>query len=125
MNELQRQKYLSSLGVDAYMPRWHLPYAPISVECDLSNIEVHAFSTQEVSAPSSEQIKLIINYHPTIANNPIAEPTGINNLIGDIFQSKKIEKPSISAITPGSILAQLNAKPETIEPFSLSIWRPL
>ncbi len=34
MNEIQRQEYLSALGVDTYIPRWVLPNAPASVACE-------------------------------------------------------------------------------------------
>ena len=68
MNELDRQKYLSVLGVDTYMPRWNLPFAPISVQCDLSKIELPESSVQEISFTSASQSQPIINYQSSVEN---------------------------------------------------------
>jgi len=46
-------------------------------------------------------------------------------LIGDILDTKKTVKSASQPIGAADILAQLDTKPVTIEPFSLSIWRPL
>ena len=54
MNELQRQHYLSALGVDTYMPRWHLPFAPISVACELP-----ALVEEQVSGVSEVKTDLL------------------------------------------------------------------
>jgi hypothetical protein len=49
----------------------------------------------------------------------------VNNLIGDILETKKITKAISQPTSAADILAQLDTKPLTVEPFSLSIWRPL
>ena len=72
MNELQRQHYLSAMGIDTYMPRWQLPFAPAPFACEVAS-----------STTKSH------------------------------------------AVSAADILAQLDAKPASIEAFSLSVWRPL
>jgi hypothetical protein len=49
----------------------------------------------------------------------------VSNLIGNIFESKKITKTTDLPTNAADILAQLNIKPISIAPFSLSIWRPI
>jgi hypothetical protein len=123
MNELQRQHYLSALGVDTYMPRWHLPFAPISVRCELPVAEVETPSLEKlqvkpdlVSAPT---------YSQPVLKTISSDVSPVNNLIGDMLDAKKAVKSAAVPISAADILAQLDTKPLTIEPFSLSIWRPL
>lgn len=127
MNELHRQMYLAALGVDTYMPRWHLPFAPISVVCELPGEEI-------TTSPSPEVITLVSNINnvlvdaisPSVTPNVrTSDPTPINNLIGDIFESKKSLRSTSESISSATILAQLNNKSsDAIAPFSLSVWRP-
>ena len=123
MNELQRQYYLSALGVDTYMPRWHLPFAPISVLCKLpvaavetSTLEPLQVKPEPPSAPTySQPVLKTIN----------SDMSPANNLIGDMLDAKKAGRPASAPVSAADILAQLDTKPVSIEPFSLSIWRPL
>ena len=123
MNELQRQYYLSALGVDTYMPRWHLPFAPISVLCELP--------VGEVEAPRLERLEVKIEaltaptYSQPVSKAISSDTSPVNNLIGDILETKKITKAISQPTSAADILAQLDTKPLTVEPFSLSIWRPL
>lgn len=123
MNELQRQHYLSALGVDTYMPRWHLPFAPIAVRCELpvAEIEIAAF---DKSAAQSHQLAAPIYAQP-IANSANPPLSSVHNVIGDILNNPAPLKPATAPISAKDILAQLDAKPIVIDPFSLSIWRPL
>lgn len=126
MNELQRQMYLSALGVDTYMPRWHLPFAPTSILCELPREEIDVDSSQEVITSISDVRNLSIEekVHST-ANPQIADPIPINTLIGGIFDDKKLVKTNSKSVNASTILAQLNDKPvAAITPFSLSVWRP-
>jgi hypothetical protein len=123
MNELQRQHYLSALGVDTYMPRWHLPYAPLSVGCELPVASIDAQSPTKVE-PSIEFVAPPIQAaHPT--KNLISDVSPVNHLMGDILESKKVVKSAALPTSAADILAQLNTKPVTIDAFSLSIWRPV
>jgi len=123
MNELQRQHYLSALGVDTYMPRWQLPFAPISVACELP-----ALVKEQVSDVS--EVKADLLHVPTHLSVPKTKenadsPVQANNVLNEIFESKKLAAPKIQPIGAADILAQLNVKPVNIEAFSLSIWRPI
>lgn len=123
MNELQRQHYLSALGVDTYMPRWHLPFAPHSVVCELP---VAAIDTQVSITIENKVESTIAQVQPTpVTKTQSSEASPVNNLMGDILETKKIVKPSAVPTGAADILAQLNTKPVTIDAFSLSIWRPV
>lgn len=119
MNELQRQLYLSALGVDTYMPRWQLAFAPVSIACTLP-----VFSESPISIENTSNIQ---NVPPVISrvnhqtdNNAI---TSINSLISDIFNTKKIVKAETSVKESDSQLAKM-AVTSIIDAFSLSVWRP-
>ena len=119
MNEFQRQTYLSELGVDSYMPRWHLPFAAQSQVCELPQLDmVESFVAidKNISQP------LVVGAS-TSSQSETASP--VNHLISDILQTGKITKTSALPITAADILAQLDRKPVSIEPFRLSIWRPV
>jgi len=115
MNELQRQQYLSALGVDSYMPRIHLPFAPASVACDLP------LAVAESNRLQPEPVAI----EQPVARQQIAAEVGTSpaNLIGDFLEPKRAAKPAITSAA--DILASLDAKPIAVAPFSLSIWRPL
>jgi hypothetical protein len=123
MNELQRQHYLSALGVDTYMPRWHLPFAPISVICELPVVETEppALHHPEVKAESV----IAPSYSQPLFKSASADVSPVNNLIGDMLDAKKVVRSVAVPVSSADILAQLDTKLVTIEPFSLSIWRPL
>jgi hypothetical protein len=132
MNELQRQHYLSAFGVETYMPRWHLPFAPVSIACELPSVILNT-PLQESSVVKVESNS--VQSQPVhIIKSVGAELSPVNQLIGDLLQDKKSGKPVVTLATTAvsnnampinaaDILAQLDAKPITIE--SLSVWRPL
>jgi hypothetical protein len=123
MNELQRQHYLSALGVDTYMPRWQLPFASISVLCEVPIVEI---DVRLIDQPEVKAEPLVPpTYSQPILKSTSSEASPVNTLIGDIFETKKITKSSNQLTSAADILAQLDNKPVTIDPFSLSIWRPL
>ena len=121
INELQRQTYLSALGVDTYMPRWHLPFAPVSVACLLPAAVVSDEAPAAIHfSPISSDI--IAPQAPSLSAEGGATP--INSLISDFFETKKvskIESPSRQAVAPLVAAAPL----QTIAAFSLSVWRPI
>jgi hypothetical protein len=123
MNELQRQHYLSALGVDTYMPRWHLPFAPISVLCELpvAGVETSSLDKLEVKTESVA----VPTYSQPVLKTISSDVSPVDSLIGDMLDAKKVLRSAAVAVSAADILAQLDAKPVTIEPFSLSIWRPL
>jgi len=122
MNELQRQHYLSALGIDTYMPRWQLPFAPISyvstlipsaVELVLSPYETKVEASHIQSSPSISQAKVEVN-----------NSSQTNNLLNNLFETKKVSASKPQLVGAAAILAQLDVRPANIEAFSLSIWRP-
>lgn len=135
MNELQRQHYLSALGVDTYMPRWHLPFAPMSFAC-----EVSIDTGEGQSSLKSETVSLdsLVDLHKTqstfdVVNSNFAmggsdrssaSDLPIGHLISDMLAEKKSNVAIPRVTSAADILAQLDTKPVTITPFSLSIWRP-
>jgi hypothetical protein len=124
MNELHRQMYLSALGVDTYMPRWYLPFAAQSIACELP-------VATEATAPNTPQVGVQVEYivKPNLIQSALqtlsVTPSPVNHIIGDILDTKKAAKQNIQLIGAAEILAQLNTKPVTLDPFSLSIWRPV
>jgi hypothetical protein len=121
MNELQRQYYLSALGVDTYMPRWHLPFAPHSIVCELPAAPINTQSSTKIES----KVESVIPQSTHVIKTQSNEASPVNNLMGDILETKKIVKPAAVPTNAADILAQLNTKPVTIDAFSLSIWRPI
>ena len=133
MNELQRQVYLSALGVDTYMPRWHLPFAPVSVACELPKF-AHAenvtnekiFNESNFSAANSP-VNITSLISPSLKHNVVdGQVTPINSLIKDIITSKKPNKSESLVSQPVAALSESKSVFEpAIEAFSLSVWRPI
>lgn len=115
MDELQRQAYLSGLGIDTYMPRWRLPLAPEPVACILPS-----YATQEFSVPDSQTVVGSKNLGVKTSSESKAEstvaPSSLANVIGSLAELKR--KPA----TP-VVVTDIKAD-EAVPPFSLSIWRP-
>lgn len=113
MNELNRQAYLSALGIENYVPRWHLPTAPVSIACVLPII-----ANSHATAPS------LLSSVTTVESGTAIKSPGSNLLktIPDITEQKKAPL----AINAAAILQQLEEKKSpVIQPFSLAIYRPL
>lgn len=123
MNELHRQIYLSALGLDTYMPRLHLPFAPVSVACELPLVVQDA---QPIAKPELliESFTSQVQPQSSIKAMP-TDLSPVSNLIGNMLNAPKVVKAAVQSISAADILAQLDAKPITIDAFSLSIWRPL
>jgi len=122
MNELQRQLYLSALGVDTYMPRWQLAFAPASVACSLPAFsESSILNTEKTSSVQIISSLISPQLDQQQSENKIVS---INSLIGDIFDTKKIIKTDAQIKQSVSSLTEVAAV-STIEAFSLSIWRPI
>ena len=123
MNELHRQTYLSALGLDTYMPRFQLPFAPVSRAC-----EIHALKLESQPVAHLDlQIETHIASAPIQASTTQVPPnlSPVGNLIGNIFDAPKVSRAAHQPITAADILSQLDNKPTIIEPFSLSVWRPI
>src|SRR5690625_4110854 len=55
MNELQRQRYLSALGVESYAPRWLLPGAPEPVLCTRLPVAAAEGEPEPANLPADAQ----------------------------------------------------------------------
>lgn len=120
MSELQRQHYLSALGIDTYMPRWQLPFAPVSVACEIASSADELNSTPLETNREPLQTERV----PVSSDNvDVSRPMQTDNVLSSIFESTK--NPRAQVVNAADILAQLNEKPANIESFSLSIWRPV
>lgn len=121
MNELQRQTYLSALGIESYMPRWQLPFAPAAVACELPvGLDASFYEPQLLAGANLAPIE-----PPISVGRVNADVSPVNSLISDMLETKKPTKTIAPVVTAADILAQLDTKPAVLEPFTLSVWRPL
>jgi hypothetical protein len=115
INEIQRQAYLSALGIENYMPRWRLPFAPEPVACVLPE-------------PSS-LMDTALGDIPAITSvvSPATDTLAATSFAAvDVLASLDArQKPSVP-VNAASILEQLEKKETTVvTPFSLNLWRPV
>jgi hypothetical protein len=113
MNELQRQAYLSALGIENYAPRWLLPSAPIPIACELPVLDI-----PEERMVSSAAIL-------SFADEQGFERKGSSpNLLSTIAELGEQKKPAVP-VNAATILQQLEEKKApVVQPFSLSVYRP-
>lgn len=117
MNELQRQAYLSALGIENYMPSWQLPFSPAAYQCDVSLfVADYEYKKTEVEKIDNSSANASIT---SVLNTEIATP---NILRADLITPTS--KPH--KVSAASILQQLEQKNAVVEiqSFALSIWRP-
>ncbi|WP_323815373.1 hypothetical protein [Cellvibrio sp. NN19] len=114
MNELQRQAYLSSLGIDNYAPRWVMPFAPVSIACEMPEVSLDFSAAGEPVIPSSSILSSVLAPQERSAS-------ALSSTLIDLDIPKKA--PAIS--NAAAILQQLEVKKApVVQPFSLSIYRP-
>lgn len=114
MNELQRQAYLSALGIENYAPRWLLPCAPVPVVCVLPLLDVPV----EPVAPSPPAI--FAGVDGDIPTEKKSSPNLLNAL-AELSEQKKAPM----AVNAATILRHLEGtKAPAVQPFSLSVYRP-
>lgn len=113
MNELQRQAYLSTLGIENYAPRWLLPSAPVPVLCVMPVLDIPiAAAASPVSFSAIATETHIESKSPT---------PNVLTTIADLGEKKKVPL----AINAAAILQQLQEKKAlVVQPFSLSVYRP-
>lgn len=115
MNELQRQAYLSVLGIENYMPRWYLPYAPEPVSCILPLIGDDNSSVVSVASEA--------NASPSI----VTFSTKLDSMVAiEMLGNLDVRQKPIAPVQVASILQQIEEKKApVVAPFSLSLWRPV
>lgn len=114
MNEIQRQAYLSALGIENYAPRWLLPSAPVSTACVVPIL--HTPSEVAASLPAAA----VPAAHERIEENKNTSPNLLNTMayLGE-------QKKAPLAVNAAMILQQLEEKKApVVQPFSLSVYRP-
>ncbi len=117
MNELQRQAYLSSLGIENYMPRWQLVAAPAATQAFIPLAETTIVAPQPVTENLLEPIG-----QPKVPLESAALAT--LNALTEV-KADKAKDMICAPVSAASILKQLEVKPvERLQPFSLSVWRP-
>lgn len=113
MNELQRQAYLSALGIENYVPRWLLPSAPISIACELPVLDL-----------TEEQIVNSAAILPSADEQGFERKGSSPNLLSAIAELGEQKKPVVP-VNAATILQQLEEKKApVVQPFSLSVYRP-
>ena len=117
INEIQRQAYLSVLGIENYMPRWYLPFAPEPIACVLPEPS----SLMDASPSDISAITSVVS--PAIATDISAATSFV---AVDVLASLDArQKPSVP-VNATSILAQLEKSEAVVTtPFSLNVWRPV
>ena len=114
MNELQRQAYLSALGIENYAPRWLLPSAPVPVACVLPVLDI------PVTAAASSTV----SFAAAAIEARIESNSPAPNLLTTIVDLAEQKKAPL-AINAAAILQQLEEKKApVVQPFSLSVYRP-
>ena len=116
MNELDRQSYLSALGIENYMPRWRLPCAPEPVVCFLPIVEIDNSETF-----SSDRAVTLVPQSPIASISVKVDSVVTINALASL----DVRQQSSNPINAAAILQQLEEKKApAIAPFSLSLWRP-
>ena len=102
VHELQRQAYLSALGIENYMPRMILPFAPPSSVCELPVFaELHEAPSQQDKLPPIPVVAAEVTSQANTTRNSVA-----NDILADVAPAKKSPVP----VNAASILEQLEAK---------------
>lgn len=107
MNELQRQRYLSALGIDSFAPRVVLPGAPASQLCELPEYELEEPAPQPAPASTPE---------PTPQR---AAPAAAES-VGQVLKDMGTEPARASA----PVRPEVPTRREPISQIHLHIWHP-
>jgi len=137
LNELQRQSYLSALGIDTYMPRVVLSAGPEFVLCDLESV-AETVSQQALSSPI-DAVRSAVNLieaapsapllNKTMADKnesiPATGPSKIDDVLESIVGKPEVRgtKPERSAPTEALSESRLAPQDELSPNFALTVWR--
>lgn len=114
MNELQRQAYLSALGIENYAPRWLLPSARVPLACEMPVFDIPA-ATVETSP-----LGFVAAAMSTHSERNTPAPNLLTAIAG-LADQKKVPL----AVNAADILQQLGVKKApVVQPFSLTVYRP-
>jgi hypothetical protein len=123
MNEFQRLHYLSSMGIDSYMPRLILPFAPQPILCEFPEAVFVPTCSESFTSPHSERslgsdLSVVVPLEETNAILPV------NSLLDNLFPNKKTIQSTLNVVHKTSALVE-SIKSQLVESFSLSIVRPV
>lgn len=113
MNELQRQHYLSALGVESYAPRWLLPGAPEPRLCTRLPVAIPV-AEPEIAAQAPQAVAT-----PVRAEGPQA----LSDVMRQMTGSGGGAAPLSTALEAAPALPTTPTAQPTVAPFTLSIWR--
>ncbi|WP_020207900.1 hypothetical protein [Gilvimarinus chinensis] len=117
MDERQRHQYLSALGVDSFVPRVVLPYAPEPVLCDLP---VAAPTAAAPTAPVPAATAVSETNQTVAPTKPQpADSKRIGNVLDDMGitqSSKPVRKEPLQISAP--------KEKKGVTPVHLHLWRP-
>jgi len=134
MNELQRQRYLSALGVESYAPRWLLPGAPEPVLCTRLPVAAAEGEPEPANLPAdaqpgaassdvSTELRTLSGRVPETRGEPRGSteaPQALSDVLRQIADSEAA--PAALQSPAARPPEKQNALP-VVAPFTLSIWR--
>ncbi|WP_049720952.1 hypothetical protein [Gilvimarinus polysaccharolyticus] len=110
MNELQRQRYLSALGIDSFVPRLILPWAQPSAPCELPLPQAPVAAVHKITAQP-----------PVLTSAPQGQ-TGGAETVGQVLRDMGAVKPT--AVRKEPLKTLLPKQVEKLETIHLRLWRP-
>ncbi|MBK8186940.1 MAG: hypothetical protein IPK77_06680 [Cellvibrio sp.] len=115
MHEVHRQEYLTSMGIESYIPRWRIPFAAESHLCDQS-YDLCSETKQDSIVATSEA-----NTFDASLNN-IVPAIDLQQVLKSVSEKPVVKNSPFRA---DEILQQVESKAlHLVQPFSLSVWRP-
>ncbi|WP_339898698.1 hypothetical protein [uncultured Gilvimarinus sp.] len=115
MDELQRQRYLSALGIETFVPRLVLPWAKPSVPCELPQVTQAPAPQALVSAPK----QAAASQAPAPQK---ASGTAGAEAVGQVLRDMGVSKSEPVRKEP--LKAALPKRREALETIHLHLWRP-
>ncbi len=115
MNEIQRQAYLSAMGIDGYMPRWILPAAPASVLCELPFLPASALNEGD----STPDVAL-----PEVRTGAPVRASAVDVLSElNIGPKPQVAKQAETRVADTQTEVQAASIPVPVPRFALTVWR--
>lgn len=131
MNEVRRQQYLDVIGIDSYMPRLILPFAPAPKQCAVPDLVVPEIVVPELTVAVDQSSVLVEHTEPEIIESPapiVKQPVAAAGPITsplDALQgmSGSADKAPVSNTISEEVAVQAVSERQEAVNFSLSVWR--
>jgi hypothetical protein len=125
MNEFQRLSYLSSIGIESYVPRLVLPFAPKPMLCELPRTVFVSTHAESFTFPENERRLKLESSSPVIVTLEAANAIlPVNSLLDNLFPNKKTIQSTLIGTHKAPAPIE-SVKSQLVESFSLSIVRPV